>query len=86
MLKAMSFGVRAEEALVRELAALPRLSNLDARLVAAQIARVRWVLISENAMRLSQGQSSDMVYPEAVLNAERAFDMLERGLQALVVM
>ncbi|MFI7539141.1 hypothetical protein [Streptosporangium sp. NPDC049376] len=40
----------------------------------------RNALMSENIRRLLEGETADAVYPDAVVNAEQAFHLLERGL------
>ncbi|MDA2803268.1 TetR/AcrR family transcriptional regulator [Nocardiopsis suaedae] len=70
---------RLAEALVEE-----RASGLSARLVATQLYSAQQVLAAENARRVIEGESPDDVYPDAVANAQHAFDWLERGFGDLL--
>ncbi|WP_406094529.1 TetR/AcrR family transcriptional regulator [Streptomyces sp. NBC_01013] len=51
-----------------------------ARIVAAQLIGTRNTLIAENHRRLLAGDSADAIASDAVLLAERAFGLLEKGL------
>lgn len=71
-------AARSQELLAAELA-----TDIDqwlARFAAAQIAAARLVLMTENRTRMLAGEPASMVYPSAVLHANRAFDLLETGL------
>lgn len=51
-----------------------------ARIVAAQLIGTRNTLITENHRRLLAGESAEAIASDAVVLAERAFDLLEKGL------
>ncbi|MFI6862296.1 TetR/AcrR family transcriptional regulator [Streptomyces sp. NPDC050421] len=51
-----------------------------ARIVAAQLIGTRNTLITENHRRLLAGESAEAIASDAVALAERAFDLLEKGL------
>ncbi|MFI6043938.1 TetR/AcrR family transcriptional regulator [Nocardia sp. NPDC051321] len=51
-----------------------------AHLVAGQVFGTQRILTYHNAMAIRSGHSADEVYPAAVTRAEKAFDLLERGL------
>ncbi|MGN9763188.1 TetR/AcrR family transcriptional regulator [Streptomyces sp. SD31] len=57
--------------------------DLDARLAAGQIAAVRRILALENWRRIAGGERVEDVRPDAVAAAERAFDLLAKGLPYL---
>ncbi|MCP2345552.1 TetR/AcrR family transcriptional regulator [Nonomuraea roseoviolacea] len=78
--RAYAFHERARELLARELAVQSGHDDVTARVAAAQIVSTRAALAGENLRRLLGGESSDAVYPDAVADAERAFDLLEHGL------
>ncbi|MEV0201413.1 helix-turn-helix domain-containing protein [Nonomuraea sp. NPDC050691] len=78
--RAFSFHERAQELLTRELAVQSGRDDVTARVAAAQIVSTRAALTSENLRRLLAGEPADAVYPDAVADAERAFDLLEHGL------
>ncbi|NUW41351.1 TetR/AcrR family transcriptional regulator [Nonomuraea rhodomycinica] len=78
--RAYVFHERARELLTRELAAQSGRDDVTARVAAAQITSTRAALTGENLRRLLAGEPSDAVYPDAVADAERAFDLLEHGL------
>jgi hypothetical protein len=68
---------------VAELAAAlsPGAPELTARLAAAQIVAVQHVLARENWRHLSDGETADARYPDAVAAAEHAFALLVGGLR-----
>ncbi len=78
--RALGVRDRSESALAGELETQAPGSSLTARVAAAQIMQVCRVLVHDNAKRLSNGESIDAVYPEAVANVEAAFALLESGL------
>ncbi|MFJ3836600.1 TetR/AcrR family transcriptional regulator [Streptomyces sp. NPDC054904] len=53
---------------------------LTARLAAMNLVAVRQELGRENWRRIAAGRSADDLYPDAVVDAERAFAMLADGL------
>jgi len=53
--------------------------DLTARLLAAQVLAVQRVLARATWQKLVAGQSADDVYPEAVAEADRAFELLRTG-------
>lgn len=55
-------------------------SELTARLIAAEILGVQQVLVEENRRRIAAGEAADVIYPDAVDNAEHAYRVLEKGL------
>jgi AcrR family transcriptional regulator len=82
MQRAYVFFARSEDFLAREFAGQTQGADIAAHVAAAQILSVRNVLVAENVRRLLDGESADAVYPDAVANAEHAFDVLEGGLGA----
>ncbi len=73
-----AFLVTGETALAEALA--KETDPLTARLAASQISAVRGVLLFALHEGISTGRSADELYPEAVAAANRAYDLLERGL------
>ncbi|WP_369170338.1 TetR/AcrR family transcriptional regulator [Streptomyces sp. R28] len=69
---------RSEAALAEALG-----GDLDARLAAGQIAAVRRILALENWRRIAGGERVEDVRADAVAAAERAFDLLAKGLPYL---
>ncbi|MFD9689686.1 TetR/AcrR family transcriptional regulator [Kitasatospora sp. NPDC059146] len=55
-------------------------SRTVARTVAAQLCGVQAELVRENVRRLAAGEAAEVVHPDAVAAARRAFDLLEHGL------
>ncbi|WP_063890768.1 TetR/AcrR family transcriptional regulator [Sciscionella sediminilitoris] len=55
-------------------------SRFSAFLVAAQILSAQEVVVGENVRRITEGETPDEVYPDAVRAAEHAFHLLENGL------
>ncbi|MEV0148409.1 MULTISPECIES: helix-turn-helix domain-containing protein [unclassified Nonomuraea] len=78
--RAFAFHQRAQELLERELAAQSGRDDVTARVAAAQIIYTRAALVAENLRRLFAGEPADAVHPDASADAERAFDLLEKGL------
>ncbi|MET7463174.1 TetR/AcrR family transcriptional regulator [Nonomuraea sp. NPDC005501] len=78
--RAFAFHRHAQELLERELAAQSGRDDVTARVAAAQIIYTRAALVTENLRRLFAGEPADAVYPDASADAERAFDLLEKGL------
>lgn len=78
----LRFAARRAEALAEALAAEAGGSSEDitTRVVAHQVTTTLRVLADENLRRVAGGSASDEVYPEAVVAAERAFDMLRCGI------
>ncbi|WNV88645.1 TetR family transcriptional regulator [Umezawaea sp. Da 62-37] len=79
MFKFKENGERALAAALRETADL---SELTARLAAAQIMAVTWMLSLDNRERVLAGTGVDDAYPDAVAAAEQGFDQLAGGLGA----
>jgi hypothetical protein len=73
-----AFLVAGETALAEALA--KDTDPLTARLAAAQITAVRGALLFALHEGITAGRSADELYPEAVAAANRAYDLLERGL------
>ncbi|WP_406731232.1 TetR family transcriptional regulator [Streptomyces sp. NBC_01794] len=57
-------------------------SSLIARLAALHLVTVRQELGRRNWRKIAEGRSADAVYPEAVVDANRAFGMLATGMDA----
>jgi AcrR family transcriptional regulator len=74
-----AFLVSGETALAEALA--KETDPLTARLAAAQIMAARGALLFTLHEGITAGRSADELYPEAVAAANRAYDLLERGLQ-----
>ncbi|MEU1736961.1 TetR family transcriptional regulator [Streptosporangium sp. NPDC020145] len=74
------FLARGQELLAEELATQDGRADPIARVAAAQMLGTRNALMSENIRRLLEGETADAVYPDAVVNAEQAFHLLEHGL------
>ncbi|RKN37181.1 TetR/AcrR family transcriptional regulator [Streptomyces hoynatensis] len=74
------FRTAAERGLAEALCETADASPLPARLAAAQLVAVHWVLTLDNAEALTAGQSADARHPAAREAAERAFALLARGL------
>jgi AcrR family transcriptional regulator len=55
-------------------------SGIAAQLAAAQVLAVQRVLARTNWQKLADGRTDNDVYPEAVANADRAFDLLRAGI------
>jgi AcrR family transcriptional regulator len=55
-------------------------SDIAAQLAAAQVLAVQRVLARTNWQKLADGRTVNDVYPEAVANADRAFDLLRTGI------
>lgn len=55
-------------------------SGLSARMVAAQLHAAQQVLAGENFRRISQGETPEEIYPDAVAVAERTFEWLRTGM------
>ena len=55
-------------------------NDIIARVAASQVQSTVTELVRENVRRLTDGETAQKVHPEAVLAAQRAFDLLERGL------
>ncbi|MGP4003481.1 TetR/AcrR family transcriptional regulator [Streptomyces sp. 8N706] len=66
------------EALHEAAAAAPY--DMAPRLAAAQLVTVHQVLARENWRKVMDGRSAEEVHPEAVADADRAFDLLGDGL------
>jgi|tagenome__1003787_1003787.scaffolds.fasta_scaffold20073042_1 AcrR family transcriptional regulator len=73
-----TFLVRGESALAEVL--VKETDPLTARLAASQIMAARGVLLFALHEGVTAGHSADELYPEAVEAANRAYDLLERGL------
>jgi AcrR family transcriptional regulator len=73
-----AFLVTGETALAEALS--KETDPLTARLAAAQITAARGVLLFTLHEGITAGHSADELYPEAVAAANRAYDLLERGL------
>jgi len=73
-----AFLVAGETALAEALA--KDTDPLTAKLAAAQITAARGVLLFALHEGISAGRSADELYPAAVAAANRAYDLLERGL------
>ncbi|SDM81024.1 TetR family transcriptional regulator [Allokutzneria albata] len=58
----------------------PHLPGLNARLAAAQIMAVQWLLAEDNQRLIADGTSADEAYPAAVDAAGQGFDLLSAGL------
>ena len=58
------------------------LGDITARVAASQLCSVQTELVWENVRRLTAGERVAAVYPDAVLAARQAFDLLENGLGA----
>ncbi|OIJ95486.1 TetR family transcriptional regulator [Streptomyces sp. MUSC 14] len=74
----MSRGIEALTEALREAGTDP----LVARLMAAQVIVVQRQLADMNHVCLTDGESADERYPEAVRAARLAFDLLDHGLAA----
>ncbi|MEU1879763.1 TetR family transcriptional regulator [Streptosporangium sp. NPDC020072] len=74
------FLARGQELLAEELATQDGRADPIAHVAAAQMLGTRNALMSENIRRLLEGETADAVYPDAVVNAEQAFHLLEHGL------
>ncbi|WP_111601057.1 TetR/AcrR family transcriptional regulator [Streptomyces sp. Amel2xB2] len=77
------FKAGAERALAQALRETADTPDLTARLAAAQIITVQWVLAHDNARRLADGEAADARYAGAVADAEHAFTLLGNGLRDL---
>jgi AcrR family transcriptional regulator len=55
-------------------------SDISAQLAAAQVIAVQRVLARTNWQKLADGRTANDVYPEAVADADRAFDLLRTGI------
>ncbi len=75
-------GEHGEAALARTLAEETgaAANDLTPRIVASQIAGVYRTLFAESRRRLLAGESADTIYPDLRWAAERAFDLLEKGI------
>jgi AcrR family transcriptional regulator len=73
-----AFLVSGETALAEAL--IKETDPLTARLAAAQIMAARGVLLFALHEGITAGRSADALYPEAAAAANRAYDLLERGL------
>lgn len=73
-----AFLVSGETALAEALT--KETDRLTARLAAAQIMAARGVLLFALHEGITAGRSADQLHPEAVAAANRAYDLLERGL------
>jgi AcrR family transcriptional regulator len=78
------FQAGAEEALAQALRETAGVGELGARLASVQIVAVQWVLMLDNAKRLTHGETADGRYPGAVDDAEEGFALLSDGLRQLV--
>ncbi|MFG2501622.1 TetR/AcrR family transcriptional regulator [Streptomyces sp. NPDC048441] len=71
---------RSEQALGEALAEAQGDGILAARLAAGQIIAVQRILALENWRRIDAGESTEAVWPDAVVAANRAFGQLRSGL------
>ncbi|GAB3989365.1 TetR family transcriptional regulator [Actinoallomurus acanthiterrae] len=79
--RALALGHRSRQLLGEELARCTGSADVLAHVAAAQFIGARETLVARNVRRLLDGESADDVYPEAVADAESAFDLLETGLR-----
>ncbi|MFC3451562.1 TetR family transcriptional regulator [Amycolatopsis speibonae] len=73
------YGTRGDAALTDALVAA-NAAQTTAHLAARQISRTLQVLVELNWRQLAEGCRADDLYPEAVANANHAFDLLRGGL------
>ncbi|WP_020662060.1 TetR/AcrR family transcriptional regulator [Amycolatopsis benzoatilytica] len=73
------YGTRGDDALTDALRAA-NAAQTTAHLAARQINRTLQVLVELNWRQLAEGRCADDLYPEAVANANHAFDLLRGGL------
>ncbi|MFJ8476218.1 TetR/AcrR family transcriptional regulator [Kitasatospora sp. NPDC094011] len=78
-----AYTARAEQSLAEALREAPDLApphELTAQLLAAQVTATQRVLALHNWRRIrNDGRTADDLQPEAVADADRAFDLLTRG-------
>ncbi|MEV5707373.1 TetR family transcriptional regulator [Actinoallomurus sp. NPDC052274] len=79
--RALALGRRSRRLLAEELARSTGSGGVLVDVAAAQLIGAREALVDENVRRVLGGESADGAYPDAVADAERAFDLLEAGLR-----
>ena len=85
MARLSGYMIDRERELADELVATGAVSDgFTAHLAAAQVFGTQRILTYRNAQEIRSGRSADDAYPDAVIRAETAFDILEDGLASRV--